>query len=108
MNEKYDPVRENSGHAREVAAEYDNRENMVSKPPRDVPGAPAPAAAGGGPLLIWSSRLPAVGDMLAQSPEVVCAWPIALLPGENPPPSGVLLSMLEDDGDGMAGGGGRA
>ena len=55
--------------------------------------------------MIWSSRLPAVGDMLAQSPDVVCACPRPFVPGEKPPPSGVLLRMLDVDGDGMTGGG---
>ena len=34
-------------HVREAAAEYDKRENIVSKPPNDVPGAPGPAGATG-------------------------------------------------------------
>ena len=60
---------------------------------------------GAGPLLIWSSKLPAVGDMLAQSPDVLCACPRPFVPGEKPPPSGVRLSTLDVDGEGITGGG---
>ena len=90
------------GYIRDAAAEYDRCENIVSSPPNDVPGA---VIGGAGPLLIWSSKLPAVGDMLAQSPEVVWACPRPLVPGEKPPPRGVLLSILEVEGEGMTGGG---
>ena len=71
---------------------------MVSRLPSEVPG-------WNERLLIWSRRLPAVGDMLAQSLEVVWACPRPLVPGEKPPPRGVLLSILEVEGEGMTGGG---
>ena len=45
-----------------------------------------------------------MGDMLAQSLDVVCACPNVFVPGENPP-MGVLLRTLDVEGEGITGGG---
>ena len=54
-----------------------------------------------------SGIVPVDGDELCQSSELLCPWPSPLPDGENPLdlPG---LNAPDVDGDGMAGGGGRA
>ena len=86
-------------YVRVVAAEYDNREKTLSRPPSELPIVPCVCAEN---CTSESNALAAPGDVLCQSPGGLCACPNALVPGEYPP---AWLNAPGVDGDAMTGGG---